>query len=191
MTGFIYVSWEELEEEVTKLSIRILDRLKPDGLVCVGRGGLIPTAMLSDALSVDNIGFLGARRYVGICKGGEMKVYTFIPPPRQSRVLLLIDDVADTGETLKKAKNFISSVYKGDVYTATIHHKPWCKFKPDFYVRVVDKWIIYPWEPIEVLKLLSKTEEVTINDVENVTKKYELPLEYLKVLSRLLQPSKR
>lgn len=51
--------------------------------------------------------------------------------------LLVVDDVADTGETLKWFRVFI---------TATLHYKQRSKFKPNFYVKETENWIVYPWE---------------------------------------------
>ncbi|MCD6591955.1 MAG: hypothetical protein J7K78_02940, partial [Thaumarchaeota archaeon] len=39
-----------------------------------------------------------------------------------------------------------------EVRVATLHMKPWCRFKPDYYVQLTDAWIIYPWERREVVR---------------------------------------
>lgn len=51
---------------------------------------------------------------------------------------LIVDDIADTGKTLKKC---------GSLYlTATLFYKPRSEIKPDFYIYETTKWIVFPWE---------------------------------------------
>jgi len=53
---------------------------------------------------------------------------------------IVVDDIADTGITLKKC---------GNLYlTATIFYKQRSEIKPDFYVEETDKWIVFPWEDV-------------------------------------------
>jgi len=54
---------------------------------------------------------------------------------------LIVDDIADTGITLKKC---------GSLYiNATLFYKPWSEVKPDFYVEESNEWIVFPWEDID------------------------------------------
>lgn len=53
---------------------------------------------------------------------------------------LIVDDIADTGITLRKCGNLYT--------TATLFYKPRSKVKPDFYVEETTKWIVFPWEDI-------------------------------------------
>jgi len=54
--------------------------------------------------------------------------------------ILIVDDIADTGLTLKKY---------GNLYlTATLFYKARSSVKPDFYVEETTKWIVFPWEDI-------------------------------------------
>ena len=53
---------------------------------------------------------------------------------------LIVDDISDTGETLKKFS------YKR---IACLYSTRWTKTKPDWYVRIKqsqDEWISFPWE---------------------------------------------
>ena len=51
---------------------------------------------------------------------------------------LIVDDIADTGITLKKY---------GSLYLfATLFYKPRSEVKPDFYLIETTKWIVFPWE---------------------------------------------
>lgn len=56
--------------------------------------------------------------------------------------ILIVDDVSDTGKTLKKLIG--TQEYK----VATLFIKPQTEYRPHIYCRVVENsvWIYYPWE---------------------------------------------
>ena len=71
-------------------------------------------------------------------------------PPVPNRVdltgakVLVADDVADTGETLKLVKEFLEG-YVAEVRFAVLYEKPTTVIKPDYVWRHTDKWIEFPW----------------------------------------------
>lgn len=62
--------------------------------------------------------------------------------------ILIIDDISDTGETLKHTMCLLKELTLGKIKSATWHMKPRTKQIPDIYVEVVpnDVWVVYPWE---------------------------------------------
>ena len=57
---------------------------------------------------------------------------------------IIIDDIVDTGETLKKYKEQPEC---RNSYFVTIHEHEHSSVKPDYSVLYKeDKWIVYPWE---------------------------------------------
>ena len=71
---------------------------------------------------------------------------------------MLVDDVADTGRSMDLAVRYLKENKVGILKTATIHYKPQSMFKPNFYVKETEKWIVYPWEYVEFSKLFIKKE---------------------------------
>ena len=67
--------------------------------------------------------------------------------------VLLVDDIADSGESLvfasQRIRDFAPKVAKID--TATIHYKPKSIVEPNFIGKKIenDVWIVYPWESLE------------------------------------------
>ena len=58
--------------------------------------------------------------------------------------LLILDDIADSGITLKKWKESLNVPLYG-----TLHYKKSSCIEPDFYGSKLikeDRWIVYPWE---------------------------------------------
>jgi hypoxanthine phosphoribosyltransferase len=68
--------------------------------------------------------------------------------------VLVVDDVADTGESMFVALDHVHERHAGDTRTVTIYHKPHSKFKPDFFAETTSHWIIFPWERFETTQLL-------------------------------------
>jgi len=58
--------------------------------------------------------------------------------------LLVLDDIADSGATLKKE----SELYP-DVTFATLHYKAESVYEPEYYAKYIIAeygWVVYPWE---------------------------------------------
>jgi hypothetical protein len=67
-----------------------------------------------------------------------------------------VDDVSDTGESLKAAVDHVREKGVADARTVTVYLKPHTSFKPDFYAISTSDWIIFPWERLEATRLLIK-----------------------------------
>ena len=113
--------------------------------------------LLSDFLSIDNVASIRIEFYSTI---GETKERPVITQPVSSNVqglrVLLADDVADTGGSLEVALDHLKKRGAKEVKVAVVHKKPWCRIEPDFYVMVVDAWIIYPHEYKETIREIAK-----------------------------------
>jgi hypoxanthine phosphoribosyltransferase len=110
----VYLSWDDINILVEDLANTIAaSGAEIKSITGIQRGGLIPAVMISHKLHIP---------YVS----------------RINKDTLVVDDICDTGETLK---NTIG------MYTATLHYKPTAIFTPDFYSKEVGtEWIVYPWE---------------------------------------------
>lgn len=117
----IYLTWDNIEELTDKLVDEIKSSTVPPLYITgLPRGGLIPAVMLSHKLnipfkSIDSIGSL----------------------PRVD--VLIVDDIADSGETLNRF---------GGYQTAVLHYKIQSEHIPTFYAEEVNNtdWIVYPFE---------------------------------------------
>jgi hypoxanthine phosphoribosyltransferase len=110
----IFISWDDINILVDELCSTILKSgAEIKSITGIERGGLIPAVMISHKLNIPYV--------------TKINKYT-----------LVVDDICDTGETLKKT-------VAG--FTATLHYKKTAIFTPDFYSKEVGtEWIVYPWE---------------------------------------------
>ena len=116
-----YISWDEFDNLVDELADMIPEGVY-EGVYAVPRGGLITGVMLSHKLNLPFIDRL--QSYYG-------------------KKNLIVDDIADTGETLNR--------FKAEIYDyadiATIHYHKQSIVEPAYWVQEKgDKWIVYPWE---------------------------------------------
>lgn len=146
---FTRIGWEKAARLVEELAGKVSP--KPDMIIGISRGGLVPARILSDAMGVRGVGVLGIAFYKKI---GE--TYRF---PRITQELdmdlegikvLIVDDVADTGRSLAVAREYVRRKGASDVRTATLHYKPGSIVKPDYFIERTTAWIVYPWERHEV-----------------------------------------
>lgn len=148
-------------EELKNLAFELFKRIersgwKQDVNIGIGRGGLFVLRMLQDFYIAkgERIPYIviAVERYKGIGKGEEVRIRYLNSRFVRGRKVLLVDDVADQGISLREARKACLEKGAKEVKTATVHLKPWSVIKPDFYVAETDAWIIYPWEVYESIR---------------------------------------
>lgn len=122
----------------------------PEIIVSIGKGGSIPGVILAELYGVNNLN-LGLSSYE---KQNRNKIHEYqsidskhFDTLRDMNVLI-VDDIADSGATMKYAVDKFKQNYCTKVTTATVFYKDCSVFKPDFYSEQIDKavWIVQPWE---------------------------------------------
>lgn len=166
-TRYYLLTWDDVEEDAEKLSRRIEEKFgMPTIIFGILRGGATVANLLSDRLRMHNVHSVGTKSYKDIAERGELDLYQPITVADLSRHdVALVDDVSDTGDTLKDVlSSQIRPRNPRRLCTATLHIKPWTGFVPDFFVKELDGWIVYPWEKYETIRSLGK----------KLVKKYDL-----------------
>ncbi|MEB3774111.1 MAG: hypothetical protein GSR86_04195 [Desulfurococcales archaeon] len=145
------IDWDDVEDTVEDVVSKMMgDGLRPDVIIGIMRGGIVPARLIADALGVDDITVMEIKLYK------SMGVKTAQPYIRQPLVrelkdkeVLVVDDISDSGLSLQLALQAISLYSPSSIVTATLYVKPWTRLYPDYYSRVTDKWVIFPWEKHE------------------------------------------
>jgi len=125
----------------------------PDVVVALARGGWFAGRVLCDFLGLSDLASLKIEHYVGAAATGEEATVRY-PVDRaavEGKDVLLVDDVADTGETLAVATDHVRERDPAGLRTATVQLMPESAFEPDFHGRRLDEWawILYPWNFLE------------------------------------------
>jgi len=128
---------------------------EPEVVVALARGGWFAGRCCCDFLGLDDLTSLKIEHYVGTAKKTGEPVVRY-PMPEGSvegKDVLVVDDIADTGESLMRATEYVQDREPNDIRTATLQLLGTSEFEPDFIGERLDRWawIVYPWNFVEDL----------------------------------------
>lgn len=152
-------TWEQIYELLLKLASTIhRNGYKPDIIVGVSRGGWPAARVMSDLLENPKLANVTAEFYLGVAETKDEPVITQpVSVSVEGKRILVVDDVADTGRSLRLVQLHLKEKGATDVKIATIYYKPWSVLVPDYYQTETCSWIIFPWERKEnVRKVVEK-----------------------------------
>lgn len=120
---------------------------EPDWIVAIARGGLLIGGAVAYALSCKNIGVVNVEFYTDVEE--RLDVPVMLPPALNladlaDTKLLIVDDVADTGETLKLVVDTCNPVV-AEIRSLVLYEKPRSIISADYVWRHTDQWINFPW----------------------------------------------
>ncbi|MBS7640851.1 phosphoribosyltransferase [Candidatus Bathyarchaeota archaeon] len=149
-------SWDEIYEMLLSLADMIRrDLFNPEVIVGVSRGGWPPARVMSDLLGNIELANVRVEFYRGVAETKSEPVITQpISLPVKGKNVLIMDDVADTGKSLRVVRDHVAEAGAKSIKIATIYYKPWSIIVPDYYVRVTERWIVFPWERKETVRNL-------------------------------------
>lgn len=166
-------TWNQIYNMLLKLAEKIRKNgFKPDTIVGISRGGWPPARVLSDLLDNPNLANVKAEFYLGVA---ETKRKPLLTQPVSTKVagkrVLVVDEITDTGESLKVVKNHLIEKGATEVKIVTVYYKPWSIIKPDYYEKETSRWIVFPWETKETIRKIVKKCRENGKSVEEETAK--------------------
>ncbi|MCW4034381.1 MAG: phosphoribosyltransferase [Candidatus Bathyarchaeota archaeon] len=147
-------SWDQ----IYSLTLNLAEKIKnsnfvPDTIVGVSRGGWVPARILSDLLENSNITNVATEFYVGIAQTKQEPTITQpISISVKGKKVLVVDDIADTGKSLKHVTAHLAEHGASEVKVATIYYKPLSIVLPDYYEKQTSSWVVFPWERKETTR---------------------------------------
>ncbi|GIG28041.1 phosphoribosyltransferase [Cellulomonas marina] len=122
----------------------------PDIVVAVARGGLPAGGAVAYALGTKAVGTLNVEFYTGVDQ--RLPDPVLLPPLLDTAALkghraLVVDDVADTGETLALVRELMAQ-HCDEVRTAVLYAKSRSVIDPDYVWKRTDLWITFPWSAL-------------------------------------------
>jgi hypoxanthine phosphoribosyltransferase len=143
----------------------------PDIIVGVSRGGWLPARVLSDLLENPNLANVRAESYVGVNKSKNKPSLTqSLSMAAAGKTVLVTDEVADSGKSIRLIVDHVKELGAVDVRTAALYYKPSCRFKPDYSEKVTDRWVVFPWEIKETLRLIYEANKNSSPRIEKEIK---------------------
>ncbi len=153
---YLPVEWSEYHGLARQMAAQILsDGRKIDEVVAISRGGLTLGHLLTDLLRVP-ISTFTIQSYTDIQEQGEVKITKPLTTPIHDKHVLLVDDVSDSGKTIKRALEYLKTQQPKGVTTLTMFYKPHSVFKPDYFAKETSAWILFPYEPTEMITNMMK-----------------------------------
>jgi hypoxanthine phosphoribosyltransferase len=153
-TAELRVDWQEYYRLIERLALQIhASGYDFDALVCLARGGLragdVISRIFKRPLAVLTV---SSYREAAGRERGELRIaaaISSIEPELRGR-LLLVDDLADSGETLDGAVQYLKERFAGisQLRTAVIWVKGCSRFRPDYFAAFLpdSPWIHQPFE---------------------------------------------
>jgi len=167
-------SWDDMWNLSKEVAKKIRNSgYRPDFIIGVTRGGWVPAMNLSDLLGIKDLLALKVEHWgITATETGKAELKFPLNIDLSGKKILLVDDLTDTGESIKLCIDHIRGLNPEEIKTATLMHKIRSKFEPDFYAERIEewRWIIFPWNITEDLCNLidGVMREQKVREVETI-----------------------
>ena len=167
--SLIQMTWEQYIHRMNQILNHFQERnYRPDIVVGIARGGLLPMVSISGYYKIREVGIVFMRKTAtedafspmlpeAVCLGYG------IPFSIDGRSILLVDNIIQTGQTVKGASNILLGLGAKSIVIASI-----CKHKGiydfDYYSPMEveeDDWVVFPWDNLLSGNSLSNPEGQT------------------------------
>ena len=155
---YLILSWRDVYNLTLQLSEKIVSSgFIPDIIVGIARGGWIPARILSDVLYTTSLENIRIEYYTDVgVRGKAPRITQPLSGSLEGKSILLVDEVADTGDSLHHAIEHVKNLGVEEQRSAVLHLKPTCRIVPDYYMVETTSWTVYPWENRESIIALIK-----------------------------------
>jgi len=151
-----YLNWKDFENCCYCLNQKfLLNNYIPDVIIGLSRGGVIPARILSDILNNLNLYFIDVKLYDGTNKRDCAVIRSdFELSEIKDKKVIIVDDIYDSGTTIKSVVSHLKSKEFNDISTATLYAREGLEEYPNYYSKIVKRkdWIVFPWEKNEFKK---------------------------------------
>jgi len=138
------VTWAEVHRDTKLLARKLLEIGTWKGVIAITRGGLIPAAIIAREMNIRNIDTICIATY----DEQDMGEVNMIKTPQSAcdengKGWLMIDDLVDTGTTIKAARELLPHCH-----IATVYAKEMGRPDVDTFVHEVPQnyWVFFPWD---------------------------------------------
>lgn len=143
-------SWDAMHNDTYKIASWIREiGFKPDGVIGLARGGVIPAAILSHVLDCP-AHFVNWSLRDGKQKEVK-KLDKLAVEATGGKKFIIVDDIVDSGETVATIRQRMFDTDKNVLYTALWFNPAQSRATVNFHANVIDRsldsrWVAFPWE---------------------------------------------
>ena len=149
MEDNIKLTWDDVDFIANMVAESISKKnIKFDTIVALGRGGLIPGAILSYKLDIKNLQNLGINTRHRMDQHSETSVYE---RPTITGNVLVVDDINDSGKTFEAVNSLIKSEYPdiGELLYCSLTTRYNTNFNENTISGKIintSDWLVFPWD---------------------------------------------
>ena len=160
------IAYPEFVADVQVVSAALeADGWKPDHIVGIGRGGLVPAVYLSHRTGISLLSVDYSSSVPSFA--GELMEKLAVAT-REGRTILLVDDINDSGGTIEALRKSLidHGAVAASVRVAVLIDNVRSRAKVEYRSRTIDRstdkrWFVFPWEAMaERRTLLEEAEAV-------------------------------
>ena len=127
---------------------------KPECIIYMERGGMVPARLMSDNLDCSNVIGIRTRKYLDVGKADSLVIDRFSKKEIENLGIrdghvLLVDDISDSGETFIEVKKLVAGILpQVKIVTAAPVYKEGTKHVPDISPIKVGRnnWVVFEYE---------------------------------------------
>jgi len=144
------LSWSAANRLSRVLAHKVIESgYEPDIILGIARGGLVPARMVCDLLLKNDLMSITTQHWGIATNLGPARIKFSLPHEADisGKRVLVVDDVADTGDSILIIMDYLKEKTPLEIRTAVLHYKTCSKLIPDYYGEKLEEWnwIIYPW----------------------------------------------
>lgn len=146
--GIRELTWAAFDGAVQELAGEIRASFEPQAVVGVAHGGVFVGGALSSALGCEFFPVRISRRSRDPGEGARStspRLSGEMPRELKGRRVLIVDDVASSGDTLELASQLARKVGAKQVKTACLVARPE-GFAPDYHALATPGLVVFPWD---------------------------------------------
>ena len=143
------LTWADFDRSVQALARTLRDTWLPDAVVGVAHGGVFVGGALSSALKRDFYPVRISRRSRDHAARKQPRLAGEMPRELAGKRVLIVDDVASSGDTLELATALAHQVGAREVKTCCLVARQE-GFTPDFSSMTAEHLVVFPWDYEEV-----------------------------------------
>jgi len=161
----IHVTWDDYHKKTEELAIKVYeDGWQFNQVICIAKGGMRVGDVFARLFNVP-LAILSVESYRGEGNKKDERGSVIFSrdlaktTPNIGSKVLLVDDLADSGITLKKSIDWLQHIYgfylDEPIRTAVIYYKSVSNYEPDYYIDYLKNspWIHFPYEKYEGLNI--------------------------------------
>lgn len=139
------LSWADFDRAVQGLARALGQAYKAEAVVGVAHGGVFVGGALSSALGCEFFPVRISRRSRDRSDVNKPKLSGEMPRELKGRRVLIVDDVAASGDTLELASALARKAGASEVKTAAMVARPE-GYAPDFCALTTQSFVVFPWD---------------------------------------------